>query len=323
MRKLEYLSPTSISVFKQSVQDFYLRYLSENRPTREPQTQPMSIGSSFDAFVKNYMHEKLFGKGADARFDLTTLFEAQVEKHHRDWAWDNGKYLFGVYRDSGALADLMIELEGAVGTPRFEIEVRGVVNGQREGVTKSMSGVTFLGKPDVSFNNRGGNNIILDFKVNGYCSKSAVSPMPGYLRIRGHDWSGPHKNCIPVMHNGMLINRDDRLENLKEDWATQLSIYGWLCGNEVGGDFITAIDQIACKPKGPYPHIRIAEHRLRTSETYQWHVFSTAQNIWDIVQSDHIFRDMTLEQSKDRCQVLDKQSLHMGDDEFSRMCRGW
>lgn len=323
MRKLEYLSPTSIAVFKQSVQDFYLRYLSENRPIRDKQTQPMSIGSAFDAYVKSWIHEALFGKGNDPRFDLVTLFEAQVEKHHREWAWDNGRFAFDAYKQSGALADLMLELEQAIGTPRFEIEVRGIVNGHREGVTRSMSGVTFLGKPDVSFNNKGGNNITLDFKVNGYCSKHAISPMPGYLRIRGAEYSGPHKNCIPVMHNGMWINRDDRLENLKEDWATQLAIYGWLCGNEIGSDFITAIDQLVCKPSGRYPSIRIAEHRLRISADYQWEIFVLAQQIWDIIQSGHIFRNMTLEQSENRCRVLDQQSLLMQDDDFTRICRSF
>ena len=323
MRKLDYLSPTSIAVFKKSVQDFYLRYLSENRPNREPQTQPMSIGSAFDAYAKSYIHESLFGKGNDPRFEFTTLFEAQVEKHHRDWALVNGKYAFEVYKNSGVLADLMLELNQAVGTPRFEIEVRGVVNGQREGVTKSLSGVTFLGKPDCSFNNAGGNNVTLDWKVNGYCSRSAVSPMPGYLRIRGQDYCGPHKDCIPHMHNGMMINRDQLLENLKEDWATQLAIYGWLCGNEIGSDFIAAIDQLACKPGQPYPSIRIAEHRLKIGEAFQWNTFAVAQHIWDVVQSDHIFRDMTLEQSKDRCKVLDQQLASMGNDDFAKICRGW
>ena len=323
MRKLEYLSPTSIAVFKYSAEDFYLRYLSENRPTRDAQTKPMSIGSAFDAYVKSWMHESLFGKGNDPRFDLKTLFEAQVEKHNRDWAWDNGRHAFECYKHSGALADLMGELEQAVGTPRFEIEVRGVVNGQKEGVTRSLSGVTFLGKPDVSFNHKSGMNVTLDFKVNGYCAKTGVSPMPGYLRIRGAEYSGPHKNCFVVAHNGMLINRDDRLENLKEDWATQLSIYGWLSGNEVGSDFITAIDQLVCKPGANYPSIRIAEHRLRISEEFQWATFTIAQQIWDIVNSDHIFRNMTLEQSQNRCRVLDQQSLSMTDDEFTAICRSY
>ncbi len=324
MRIPEYLSPTSISVFRKNTQDFYLRYLSTNRPTREPQTQPMSIGSAFDAYVKNYMHETLFGKGNDPRFDLTTLFEAQVEKHHRDWAWENGKHVFERYRDCGALADLMIELNGAVGTPRFEIEVRGVVNGFRQGVTRSVSGVVFLGKPDVSFNNKEGNNVTLDFKVNGYCSKSGISPMPGYLRIRGSDYSGPHKNCMPVMYKGMIINRDERLECLNEDWAAQLAIYGWLCGNEVGSDFIAAIDQIACRPSGmKYPSIRVAEHRLRIGEQFQWNIFAEAQLIWDIIHSDHIFRDLSLEESKARCDILDRQAAQMDDSDFAKICRGW
>ena len=56
MRKPEYLSPTSISLHEKDVDEFYSRYLADNKMPRMAQTQPMAIGSAFDAFCKSYLH---------------------------------------------------------------------------------------------------------------------------------------------------------------------------------------------------------------------------------------------------------------------------
>ena len=329
MRKVEYLSPTAISTWLKDKKEFYLAYLCETRIPRFHQTQPMSIGSSFDAYVKSFLHERLFGKDKDSRFNLVTLFEAQVEAHNRDWAWEHGKYVFDCYQRSGALADLLLELESSIGTPRFEIEVRGVVNGHREGVTRQMDGVTFLGKPDVFYINKHGCHVILDFKVNGYCSRYNISPKPGYLRLRGAQITGPHKDCIPMAWNGTMINMGRFLEDIDQDWARQLAIYGWLVGLEVGEECVVAIDQIVCKPTGmAYPTIRIAEHRLRTKPDFQWQTYALAQEVWETVHSDHIFRDLPLPDSKSQCELLDAQALSLKNPEteedaiFNKMTRG-
>lgn len=312
MRKLEYISPSSIAKFYEDRNEFYLQYLSEVRAPRFAQTKPMSIGSAFDAYVKSFLHERLFGKNKDSRFNLLTLFEAQVEQHNRDWAWMNGKHAFECYQRSGALADLLIDLEASVGTPRFELDVKGVVNGFREGVTKKMDGVTLLGKPDCYYINKHGSHVILDWKVNGWCSRSNVSPKPGYLRLRPGSGqfgvSGPHKNCIPMTWNGTMINTGQYLEDIDQDWARQLSIYGWLLGVEIGEQFVTAIDQMVCKPAHMYPEVRIAEHRLRVRVETQWQIFAAAQHVWEVVHSDHIFRDMSVSESKAKCEMLDRQA---------------
>src|SRR6185436_14755744 len=133
-----------------------------------------------------------------------------------------------------------------------------------------------LGKPDVHFVNNADHTVILDFKVNGYCSKTGASPNAGYLRLRsaGVTNLGMHKNCQPMMHNGMMINIASYLEDQDDDWARQLSIYAWLCGCPVGSDFLVAIDQLACKPNaGGLPSIRVAEHRTRVSNAFQWKTF--------------------------------------------------
>src|SRR5260221_3370585 len=292
MKKIQYLSPSSMSCYRQDKKEFYYRYLCENRPPAPPQTMPMSAGSAFDAYAKSYLHEKLFGKGNDPKFDLTTLFESQVESKNRDWAWKMGAYLFTVYQKSGALADLMLELSGSISEPKFEIEVRGIVNGYKEGVTRDVSGVVLLGKPDVFWVNKHACSVVLDFKVNGACANYNVSPMKGYLRLRdiGNSSGGgkAHKACLPMMHKGIMVNVAEYMENLDATWAAQLAVYGWLLGLNVGEDFVCAIDQICCdgttrfpfdSPLGriDVPLVRVAEHRLRISEKYQYEVFAAAQ----------------------------------------------
>lgn len=315
-REIEYLSPTAIQKWeREGVEAFYLHYLTHHRPPREPQTRPMSVGSAFDAYCKSFLHDKLFGKNHDNsnKFDFQAIFEAQVEPQNRDWALTAGKYVFELYKSSGALSDLLNDLLAAKTDPRFEFEVRGQVNGYREGVDREMNGVTLLGKPDAAYVNRDGNHVVLDWKVNGYCSKYPTSPMKGYVRLRGSDGrnQGCHKECSPFELGGMTINIGGFLEHFNEDWARQLGIYAWLCDEPVGGDFIVAIDQMSCKPcpSGTgLPSIRVAEHRLRIHGDFQWKVFRRACDIWSVIKSQHIFRDMTLEESQARCELLDKQA---------------
>jgi hypothetical protein len=317
MKKIAYLSPSSISLYEQDPEQFYLRYLSLDRPDLDPQTQPMSVGSAFDAYAKSYLYEKLFGKGSDPKFDFQNLFEAQVESCNRDWALKAGKYCFDFYQKTGALSDLLLDLQHAVNVPRFEIEIKGIINGYREGVTLDVSGVTLLGKPDIFYINQHGTHIILDWKVNAFCSKYPKTPTPGYVRLRGDSKkSGHHKDCNLMMLGGTLINGSQYLEDVDETWARQLSIYGWLSGCEVGQEFITAIDQLACSPSGivDQPIIRVAEVRCRVNPDYQYKTFALAQKIWNLCHSEHFFRDLTLEESQARCAILDDMAKGMRGD---------
>jgi hypothetical protein len=310
MRNIEYLSPTSLKIWKTDKEAFYLQYLSDNRPPRLPQNQPMSIGSAFDAYAKSYLYTQLFGAGHNPKYDFEALFEAQVEPQNRDWARQHGAYAFDQYKSCGALADLMLDLKKANGEPRFEFEVRGAVHGYREAEQKQLSQVTLLGKPDVYFINEQGAEVILDFKVNGYCSRYAHSPLAGYVRMRsaGKTFHGTHKACQPMMVHGVTVNVATFLENIQPDWAAQLAIYAWLCGSPIGSKFITAIDQVVCDAtKGHLPALRFAEHRLMISAAFQEQVFRDAIDCWETVQSGWIFRDMSLEDSKARCELLDMQ----------------
>jgi len=131
-------------------EEYYLRYLSDNPPSKEPQTLPMSIGSAFDAYAKSWLHEQLFGKGNDPKYAFDALFEAQVEPHNRTWAKENGAYVFDMYKQSGALSDLLIELRQANGDPRFEFIVQGSIHGHREGKTTKIEQVVLHGRSSSS-----------------------------------------------------------------------------------------------------------------------------------------------------------------------------
>jgi hypothetical protein len=334
MREIQYLSPSGISTYLQNPSEFYLRYLAEKRPPNVPQTMPMAIGSAFDAYVKSYLHNALFGNSQDPRYELRTIFEAQVEdgmtetgQSLREWAWQRGKHVFEQYKQSGALSDLMLELESATGEPRFEFEIRGAVHGYRQGKEEQFGEVTLLGKPDVDFVTKHGVHCILDWKVNGYCAKYARSPSPYYLRMRsaGRTNHGAHAKCRPMMIDGMLVNVGCRLEDIDDTWARQLSVYAWLCGESIGSKYVTIIHQLVCNPvTGSLPSIRIAEHVNTVSPEFQQKTFDIACDIWEIAKSDHFFRDMSKEESQSRCQLLEgytDETANLSDDPMSSFMR--
>lgn len=301
MRRPKYMSPTSLKTFESDSVTYYLRYLADDRPDRDPQTEPMAVGSAFDAYVKSYLVEKLFGK-AEGKYELQTLFEAQVEKQNRDVAWVAGQHCFSSYRKSGALADLMLELNKSVGEPRFEFSVQGAIGGEREGKFRNI-GIPLLGKPDVFFINSEGARCIFDWKVNGYFSKSGASPTKGYIGLRDESGrnKGHHRDAQPMVFNGIVINMSTFLELINVDWATQLSIYAWLIGEDIGSEFVVGIDQLACRNKV----IRVAQHRYKVSTLFQNLLFERLVIAWSVINSNHFFRDMSLEESQARCNVLD------------------
>ncbi len=304
MRVLKYLSPTSIMKFRENPEEFYLNYLADNRPPRMKQTQAMSIGSAFDAYIKSHLVERLFGKRPE--FELRTIFEQQVEKHNWDWAWDAGRYAFGCYMLSGAVGDLMLELELSDGEPQFESTVEATIDG-----------IPFLGKPDVFFKLKVPAHVIVDWKVNGFCSKYSKSPEKGYIicydgwnddHSRSHGKS--HKSAQIINMHGINIAVNFPLETVSKTWALQTMIYSWTLGAPIGSEIFVGIDQL-CGGKsvaGNYPPIRVARHRNLVSKEFQIETFDFIKEMWAICKSDHIFRDLSKEESQTKCTMLD--NLH-------------
>lgn len=304
MRFPQFISPSALAKYQESDEKYYLYYLADNPPPREDQTQAMSVGSAFDAFVKSYLFEKVMGK-KDEQFELATIFETQVEEHNRTWAWEAGKDCFNQYRESGALADLLVELESAKHEPRFEFTVKN-----------NILNVELLGKPDVWYVDKYDNPIILDWKVNGYCSNYSVSPKRGYIRLRGpgNNQDGEHKKAQVSKLNGVKINIAEFFEAIDKTWAQQLCTYAWLCGAEIGSFFIVAIDQLCCGPGKP---IRVAEHRCQIGPDFQKKVINEYKYLWNLIheQPFHFFKDRSIEESKKRCDILDTQYAAYKDGE--------
>jgi len=285
-----FLSSTSVGMFFDNKEQFYLRYIAKNRPKRDAQTKPMSVGSAFDAYVKHYLATELFGDPGDNDFDF--LFPTNVEEQNRDWARKAGKACFDRYRNVGAARDLLGYLNAADANPSFETELKGEIGG-----------VPFKGYPDLKFN-VAGCRVILDWKVNGYCSKSGVSPDQGYAVLR--TFGKPpktHKLFQYRLHNKLLVN--DFLK--RESWERQLSYYAWLLNEPVGGDFVLIIHQLACRPQKncQTPNIRVAEHQAVIPSGRQHLYLAQAQRLWKATTSGHIFDEETEKMSLTRCKTLE------------------
>jgi len=286
---MDFLSPTSIKLFKEDREQFYLRYLAEQRLPKEPQTIQMAIGSAFDAFVKSYLHSCYH----DPDPVYENLFEKQVEPQNRDIARRLGESIFEEYRRAGCLADLIIEMDKAVGPPRFEFEIKADVIGP------SGQAVPLLGKPDVFFISSKGARVVYDWKVNGVVTADGeipiytTSPMKGYIslkeEINGAYYNKMHKDCKLKNWRGILINEALFLEDCNEDWAQQLVIYSWLLGEEVGSEEVVfGIDQVTGG------RLRFATHRLLVRPDFQYNLLVEIEEIWELVQSGKVIDDPEL-----------------------------
>jgi hypothetical protein len=303
---IERISPTGFKTYLKSPDEYYLTYLSGKTRVNNT-TQAMAIGSAFDAFIKSHLHKLLVGTPRP-EYELTTLFEEQVEPEFRAWAWPRGEELLKHYINSGAVSDLLLDLNGALDEPRFETELK-----------LKVGNATILGYPDLFFLSKNGVPVILDWKVNGYMSARPPSPEPGYVRVLPKRVA--HPDCQVFNYKGIVVNNnydlqfDRELNTLRSrswytkfEWAIQLTMYAWLCGVEPGGEVIVGIDQLLGKE-------RIAQHRYLPSTKFQLDMFRALNECWDIINSDHYFRELSFEESQSRCELLKLET----NDEWNQM----
>ncbi len=312
MRTPTYLSYSSVSMFEKTPDEFFLKYLAENRPGRLPQTEPMSVGSSFDAYVKANLHARLFGEGADAEYEFDALFTSQVDEPNRDFALKAGEYCFEQYKESWAYDALLFLLKQSIEPPRFECSLTGTIGG-----------APFLGKPDCRFVldlGSGRISIVFDWKVKGFCSKYATSPSKGYVLCRdafpgkkSRSHGKAHPMVMEYNFRGLSINRD-YMENCNKDYADQCSLYGWLLGEEIGGDSLVFVDELTCKPNGDRPLIRVSNHRARVKPEYQLALEQRVKTCWDAINSGHVFVDMTREENDFHIETLNDVAIGLATD---------
>ena len=306
MRIPERLSYSSFSLWEKQPDEFYLKYLSDHRPPRIPQERPAAAGSAFDARVKASLYRSLFGDN-DPKYTFEALFEAQVEPQNRDWALDVGAHIFGAYACSGFYGELLQLLKTSKTPPRFEFTVNGEING-----------VPFTGKPDLQFTLN--TPVIHDFKVNGYCSKNAVSPhksyricRDGFIGKQSRSHGKTHGEYLGYDHHGFEINTS-YLEVSNPAWADQLSLYGWVLDEKIGDEnVVLSIHQIVAKPAEP-PQLRVAEYRARVKSEYQTNLSRRLRSCWDAINNNHVFPMLSKEESEARCQVLDDTAIGLLSD---------
>jgi len=325
MRTPKALSYSGFSLCEKQPEEFYLKYLTDNRPEREPQTPPMCVGSGFDAYVKAALHSALFGPGSDPRYEFSAIFESQVEKHNWDFALRAGKHVFRGYRFCGAFDALLAELEKSTTPPRFEFTL-----------SETIGGVPITGKPDCEFKPNFGEGIIDivdDWKVHGYCSKYGASPTKGYQlcldcfptekHTRSH--GREHGLYLAKPFRGMVINAGC-FESCSKEYANQLCLYGWLLGKEPGDENVVfGIEEIVAKfmGEGNPPQLRYARHRSWCTKEHQLGLLKRLQTVWERCTSGHFFTELSLEDSKTRCEVLDQVANGAAHEGESKELADW
>jgi len=321
MREVKKLSPTSLHLFESNQEEFYLKYMSDAKPEWQLQSNAMSIGSGFDAFVKCNLYQHLFGHNGDGVYDLKRLFNEQVQNEElRVWCWDASKYAFDCYRTWGNYDELLDELEQSEEAPRFEFTLMSEIGG-----------VPLVGKPDLWYKRNV--DVVYDWKVMGFCSRHPQSPkklhkscrdcwgIDRWKPTRGGGEPKPHKLYKEIEHCGHKIG-EHYLEEVDKKWADQIAIYAWMLGVPVGSeDMVVGIDQLACKPspdpeKDRNPLIRVAQHRCRVSKDWQEKLLERLQVCWTATQTGHIFTDLSKEDNDARCEILDMQQTETEDDDF-------
>lgn len=328
MRLVKSLSYSSLSLFEKDPDEFFIRYLADTKAPRLPQENYMSIGSAFDAYVKADLHSAVFGPGSDPKFSFDKLFTDQVEEHNRDWAFQEGKYVFECYRHTGSYDELLALLLKSIEPPQFESTVEGLING-----------TPFLGKPDLRFALRLSDDVlrvILDFKVKGYCSKHGASPSQGYALCRdGYDaiklklnttkacpegkqsrsHGTEHSKYLAYGHRGLTINQA-YMETCNDEYADQVSAYAWMLGETPGDEnFVVWIDEIVSTFRDvKRPLLRVANHRARVSRDHQLKLVSRITECWNAITTGHIFRDMSRADSDSHCELLEQMAVGLKTD---------
>lgn len=304
MRKVQFMSPSSLALWESNREEYYIKHLSEIGRPSAPQHPAMGAGSGFDAFVKAFIAESCIRPVPD-RLRAEVLYEKQVDKELQPVVRERCEQLYQQYKDSKSLGYLLADILKSPIEPQMEFKVGAEV-----------CGVPLKGYPDLMYATPEGVKVLGDWKVSGAYSKHGVSPKPGYIVCRSVDGDEKsHERFKPMKFGGITIN-EEFLEQIDMDWADQLAIYAWCTGMEPGDqDFIVRMEQVACRPtsardlKKGYPHEikpQFVTHLNRISSGHQWSLVSRLVSAWENIQRGHIFTDRTLQESQEHCEQLDK-----------------
>lgn len=283
MRQIKYISPSSFFSFTRNPKAHYIRHLSDQGIGREPQTIHMAMGSAFDAFIKAQITNDL---QVANRFDLKSLFEAQVDPEFRSELWPKASFLLEEYKSCGAYGVLVEDMGLAQLEPKFEFDV-----------VAEILGVPIFGKPDAFYKNKNGTPVVLDWKVNSFLSGNNMAKK--YF-ILSHQTGMPHKSCSYSVNEGLPVMINHYLEEIDDQWAFQQFVYAIGLGCNIGDRFITSIDQVTGGPS-------FYTYRAYLSPIFQIESAKKIKQMWEDITTGYIFRGLglTREESDNLIKVLD------------------
>jgi hypothetical protein len=308
-----------LSCWEKNPDEALYRYIvpKDVRPEKPPQTDPMSVGSAFDALVKAEISNDLFGaeQTEATGYRRRDLIVKQCEPHTLPKSLELACICFDQYVRCGAYGNLIAQIQQSAVDARMEFDV-----------TKVVGGVPLLGKPDLHFHTNLHAHVITDWKVSGSCSDHGVSAQQGFqlsLDCQGSRTHGlPHGKYQPVMHAGGIFVNGLKMNDTTDYWADQLTTYAWCLDEPVGEEnFIARIEQLACrttkektKKDGTVVpaelRVKSVVHQSTVDSDYQRELLERYQEVWSHVSTGHYFKDLSRPQSDARANMLTRALTH-------------
>lgn len=263
-RKIDALSPTGLFLWESNKDEYYKKYLSPIKVAPLKQTQPMAVGNAFDAYVKAKIME----------VEVEDLLKKQVEEYNYEWAKSHGLSCYQQYVKLGGERRVL----DCLATARSQmLDFTG---------TRIVDGVPLLGKPDLFYHTNLGQPVVLDWKVNGWCSYTEKRPDSGHIGKADCYWL-----------DGVGDVSYTSIKN--KQWYDQLCVYGLVVGEK---SVIGWIEQLCCCDGDL---IQVAVHRgVIDCMT----IMDRMKSLWSVVQDPLSY--WTLEQTD----VLDSQCAAMSGD---------
>lgn len=144
-----------------------------------------------------------------------------------------------------------------------EVELSGFVPG---------TSVPIAGRADVVLRGR----VIHDYKTT-----SAPQPRPGYSAVLGNHSKRPRAEREVGVH----VDAGRPLEEVNEDWADQLAIYGWCLGRQIRTAKVS-VDQILIDRETG--DVRITQFRTTITTAHQKKLRERCLAAWERIQSESV-----------------------------------
>jgi hypothetical protein len=278
------LSYSSWALFEKDQEEFFVRYLAGNRAPRLPQENYMSVGSSFDAYVKAALHSPPCLAPATIR----TSSSASCSRIRSRSTTATGRSVLASTSSTATCS--RVPTTSCSSCSRLRSSHRG---SRRRSTPRSTA---CLSPASRTF---GSCRSSLTLIRCGWCSTgrsraSAPSMVPARARAmpcavmatvpwgqnvtkkdpggkpsKSHNTS--HANYLDYNHRGLTINAG-YMEHCNDEYADQVSLYGWMLGEPPGDEEVVVwIDEIVSKfmGLGQNPLLRVANHRARVSRDHQ------------------------------------------------------